>query len=144
MADERALTDLRILIVDDSKESIDLLENFLKRLGFNAVYNCDEARKAQQILIRNLANNTDIDLVLVDWNMPKVSGLEFLKRIRANLDLKELPFIMVTGDSNPENVKLAIEAGVNNYIVKPVDKESLFQKIEATMKGRIKKKRTIL
>jgi two-component system chemotaxis response regulator CheY len=141
---DEQLLNLRILIVDDSQESLDLISNFLKSLGFGSFYTALDAVKAQQMLVRNLANQMEIDLVLVDWNMPKVTGFDFLKRIRANIDLKELPFIMVTADSDPEHVKLAIEAGVNNYIVKPFTKEGLLDKIKQTMRGKIKKRRNKL
>ncbi|MFZ9000777.1 MAG: response regulator [Bacteriovoracaceae bacterium] len=138
------LLNIRILVVDDSQESLDLISNFLKSLGFATIYTALDAIKGQQMLVRNLANQMEIDLVLVDWNMPKVTGLDFLKRIRSNIDLKELPFIMVTADSDPEHVKKAIELGVNNYIVKPVTKEGLLSKIKQTMQGKIKKRRNIL
>jgi len=141
--DEQLLS-IRILVVDDSQESLDLISNFLKSLGFATIYTALDAIKGQQMLVRNLANQMEIDLVLVDWNMPKVTGFDFLKRIRSNIDLKELPFIMVTADSDPEHVKKSIEAGVNNYIVKPVTKEGLLSKIKQTMQGKIKKRRNIL
>ena len=145
MGDEKEqLLGIRILVVDDSPESIDIIKTFLQTLGFQSVYSADDARKAQQMLIRNLANGMEIDLILVDWNMPKVTGLDFLKRIRANIDLKDLPFIMVTADSDPQHVKEAIENGVDSYMVKPVTKDGLFDKISQTMKGRIKKRRNIL
>lgn len=129
-------SELRILIVDDSAESVAIMKLYLKKKGFINVYGCHDAEHAWSVLNRNQANAEDIECLLVDWNMPTVSGLDFLKRIRKNINFKNLFFIMVTAEGDPEMVKMAIEAGVDSYILKPVTVDSMYDKIDHALKKR--------
>ena len=113
-----------ILIVDDYKTMLRIIRNLLKQLGFN---NVDEAIDGSSALQK--LRDKDCGLIISDWNMEPMSGLQLLKEVRADVKLKELPFIMITAESKSENVIAAKEAGVNNYIVKPFN--------AATLKGKL-------
>lgn len=128
--------ELRILIVDDSAESVAIIKLYLKKKGFINVYGCHDAEHAWSVINRNQANGEDIECLLVDWNMPNVSGLDFLKRIRNNHGFKNVFFIMVTAEGDPELVKKAVDAGVDSYILKPVTVDSIYDKIAHALKRR--------
>ncbi len=113
-----------ILIVDDYKTMLRIIRNLLKQLGFN---NVDEAIDGSSALQK--LREKDCGLIISDWNMEPMSGLQLLKEVRADVKLKELPFIMITAESKSENVIAAKEAGVSNYIVKPFN--------AATLKGKL-------
>ena len=113
-----------ILIVDDYKTMLRIIRNLLKQLGFD---NVDEATDGSSALQK--LRDKDFGLVISDWNMEPMSGLQLLKEVRADMKLKELPFIMITAESKSENVIAAKEAGVSNYIVKPFN--------AATLKGKL-------
>ncbi len=113
-----------ILIVDDYKTMLRIIRNLLKQLGFNNVDEAIDGNSALQKL-----RDKDCSLIISDWNMEPMSGLQLLKEVRADVKLKELPFIMITAESKSENVIAAKEAGVSNYIVKPFN--------AATLKGKL-------
>ncbi len=115
---------MSILIVDDYKTMLRIIRNLLKQLGFNSV---DEAIDGSSALTK--LRDQDFGLVISDWNMEPMSGLQLLKDVRADVKLKEIPFIMITAESKSENVIAAKEAGVSNYIVKPFN--------AATLKGKL-------
>ena len=115
---------LPILIVDDYKTMLRIIRNLLKQLGFS---NVDEATDGSAALQK--LRDKEFGLVISDWNMEPMSGLQLLKEMRADMKLKELPFIMITAESKSENVVAAKEAGVSNYIVKPFN--------AATLKGKL-------
>ena len=115
---------MQILIVDDYKTMLRIIRNLLKQLGFNSV---DEAIDGSSALAK--LRDKDFGLVISDWNMEPMSGLQLLKEVRADVKLKEIPFIMITAESKSENVIAAKEAGVSNYIVKPFN--------AATLKGKL-------
>ena len=117
-------TNMSILIVDDYKTMLRIIRNLLKQLGFNSV---DEAIDGSSALTK--LRDKDFGLVISDWNMEPMSGLQLLKEVRADVKLKEIPFIMITAESKSENVIAAKEAGVSNYIVKPFN--------AATLKGKL-------
>jgi two-component system, chemotaxis family, chemotaxis protein CheY len=128
--------ELRILIIDDSAESVAIMKLYLKKKGFINVYGCHDAENAWTVLNRNKADGNDIECLLVDWNMPNVSGLDFLKRIRNNHSFKNIFFIMVTAEGDPEMVKKAVETEVDSYILKPVTVDSIYDKITHALKKR--------
>ena len=119
---------MNVLIVDDYKTMLRIIENLLKQLGFKNVIQATDGTGAIKIL-----RETSIGLVISDWNMQPMTGLQLLKEVRADDKLKTTPFIMVTAESKTENVVAAKEAGVNNYIVKPFNAETLKQKIVAVI-----------
>lgn len=117
-----------ILIVDDYKTMLRIVRNLLKQLGFD---NVDEATDGSQALEKLRAKN--YGLVISDWNMEPMTGYELLKEVRADTQLKAMPFIMVTAESKTDNVVAAKKAGVNNYIVKPFNAATLKQKLSAVL-----------
>jgi len=115
---------MRILVVDDFQTMRRIVINLLKQLGFG---NVTEAGDGQQALDK--VKNEQIDLIISDWNMPNMTGIEFLRGIRADERNKAIPFIMVTAEGKKENVIAAVQAGVNNYIVKPFNAATLKEKM---------------
>ena len=115
-----------ILIVDDYKTMLRIVRSLLKQVGFE---NVDEAADGGEAF--NKMKEKKYGLVISDWNMEPVTGLDLLKQVRSDGDMKGTPFIIITADSNTENVIAAKEAGVSNYIVKPFNAEILKQKLTA-------------
>jgi two-component system, chemotaxis family, chemotaxis protein CheY len=115
-----------ILVVDDYNTMIRIICNLLKQLGFN---NVDNATDGSSALAKLRAER--YGLVISDWNMEPMSGYDLLKEVRADPAIGNTPFIMITAESKTENVIAAKRAGVNNYIVKPFNAETLHSKIAA-------------
>lgn len=113
-----------ILVIDDYNTMRRIVKNLLKQLGFS---NTDEAADGEEAFKK--LHERDFKLIISDWNMEPMSGLELLKKVRSDEKLKNLPFIMVTAESKPENVMIAKKAGVSNYIVKPFNVETLKAKL---------------
>ncbi len=116
--------DMNVLIVDDYKTMLRIVNNLLKQLGFKNVSEATDGGMALGML-----REKDYGLIISDWNMEPMTGLQLLKEVRADAKLKATPFIMVTAESKTENVVAAKQAGVNNYIVKPFNAETLKSKI---------------
>ncbi|MEZ5841538.1 MAG: response regulator [Hyphomicrobiales bacterium] len=119
-------TSMPVLVVDDYKTMIRIIRNLLKQLGFNDV---DEASDGTEALEK--LKQRRYGLVISDWNMEPMTGYELLKQVRADSGIGKTPFIMVTAESKTENVIAAKKAGVNNYIVKPFNAQTLKGKIDA-------------
>ncbi|HEX2524692.1 MAG TPA: response regulator [Geminicoccus sp.] len=117
-----------ILIVDDYKTMLRIIRNLLKQIDFA---NIEEATDGSMAL--GMMKQKKFGLVISDWNMQPMTGLDLLKAVRADAQLKTTPFIMVTAESKTENVVAAKEAGVNNYIVKPFNAETLKGKIASVL-----------
>ena len=117
-----------ILVVDDYQTMVRIIRNLLKQLGFEEV---DDASDGTAALAR--LKDRKYGLVISDWNMEPMTGLDLLKEVRADARLKSMPFIMITAESKTENVVAARAAGVSNYIVKPFNAETLREKIEKVM-----------
>ena len=115
---------MRILVVDDFQTMRRIIINLLKQLGFSNV--CEAADGA---LALEKVKSEKIDLIMSDWNMPNMTGMDFLKEVRADEQLKAIPFIMVTAEGKKENVIAAVHAGVSNYIVKPFNAATLKEKL---------------
>ena len=116
---------MHALVVDDSKTIRMLLKEQLQGLGFEVT----EAVDGRQALNR-LKNMSPVDLVLVDWNMPEMDGLSFVRAVRAEADYSMLPMMMVTTNTELSQVSKALEAGVNEYIMKPFTTEILREKLQ--------------
>ncbi len=119
---------LPILIVDDYRTMLRIIRNLLKQLGLT---NVDEASDGGEALAR--LRDKPYGLVVSDWNMAPMTGLDLLREVRADADLQQLPFIMITAESKAENVAAAKLAGVDNYIVKPFNAETLKAKIASAL-----------
>ncbi|GAB6183164.1 chemotaxis response regulator CheY [Thermodesulfovibrio hydrogeniphilus] len=117
---------IKVLVVDDFPTMRRIVKNLLKQLGFE---NIDEAENGEDAL-RKLKSSGDYKLVVSDWNMPVMEGIELLKHIRNDPQLKDIAFLMVTAEAEKEKVIEAIKAGVDNYIVKPFTGEVLKEKLE--------------
>lgn len=119
---------LKILIVDDYKTMLRIIGNLLKQLGFRNVEEATDGTMALEKLKKD-----KFDLIISDWNMEPMGGLDLLKTVRNDTKLKNLPFIMVTAESKVENVVIAKQAGVTNYIVKPFNAQTLKSKLCAVL-----------
>ena len=115
---------MRILVVDDFSTMRRIVKNILRQLGFTNIVEADDGTTAMAKL-----KAEKIDFVITDWNMPKMTGLELLKEIRADADMKAIPVLMVTAEALQENIIAAVKAGVSNYIVKPFDAKTLSDKL---------------
>ncbi|WP_241147900.1 response regulator [Minwuia thermotolerans] len=116
-----------VLVVDDFLTMRRIVRNQLEEIGFRDIDDAEDGESA----LRKLRSK-DFHLIISDWNMQPMTGLEFLKEVRSDRRLKKLPFIMVTAESKIENVQAAREAGVTNYIIKPFTAEVLRKKIAAS------------
>jgi two-component system chemotaxis response regulator CheY len=119
---------IKVLVVDDYKTMTRIIRNLLKQIDVN---DSDEASDGIEALAKLRAGT--FDLVISDWNMQPMTGLQLLQEVRADARLKTTPFIMITAESKVENVVAAKQAGVSNYIVKPFNAETLREKIEKVM-----------
>jgi two-component system chemotaxis response regulator CheY len=115
-----------ILVVDDYNTMIRIIRNLLRQLGFTQVDDACDGSAALKCL-----RSRKYGLVISDWNMEPMTGYDLLKQVRADPELAETPFIMVTAESRTENVIAAKQAGVSNYIVKPFNAQTLKSKIDA-------------
>ncbi|MFT5438807.1 MAG: two-component system chemotaxis response regulator CheY [Alphaproteobacteria bacterium] len=113
-----------ILIVDDYRTMLRIIRNLLKQLGFENVEEATDGSEALQKL-----RDGEFKLVISDWNMEPMTGIQLLREVRSDDTMKKMPFIMVTAESKTENVVIAKEAGVSNYIVKPFNAATLKSKL---------------
>ncbi|MCK4911153.1 MAG: chemotaxis response regulator CheY [Thermodesulfovibrionales bacterium] len=121
---------IRILIVDDFSTMRRIIKNILKQLGYENVEEAENGADAYEML-----DVEKFDFVITDWNMPVMDGLGLLKKIRTDPDQKHLPVLMVTAEAEKDKVVTAIQAGVNNYIVKPFTAEVLKEKMDKIFGG---------
>lgn len=115
-----------VLVVDDQTTMLRIERNLLEQIGFSNIELATDAPSALE-----MARSRDFGLILSDWNMEPMTGLEFLAEVRADPTLQSMPFIMVTAETKSENVVAAKKAGVNNYIVKPFNAATLKTKLQA-------------
>ncbi|MEW5772183.1 MAG: chemotaxis response regulator CheY [Thermodesulfobacteriota bacterium] len=116
---------MRVLVVDDFSTMRRIIKNILRQLGFNNIVEADDGTTAWDIL-----NRDKIDFVISDWNMPKMAGIDLLRKVRASEEFGKMPFLMVTAEAQQENIIEAVQAKVSNYIVKPFTAETLGAKID--------------
>ncbi len=116
----------KALVVDDSRAIRIILAKILKELG----YEVREAANGREALEAIEAEKTAVTLVLADWNMPEINGLDLLKRLRQNPELSGLVVIMVTTETELDQMAAALEAGANEYVMKPFTKEILVEKLQ--------------
>jgi two-component system chemotaxis response regulator CheY len=120
---------MKVLVADDFATMRKIVRNILKQIGFDDIVEAEDGQAAMQVL-----RNEDIGLVVTDWNMPNMNGLELLQKIRTNPKTANLPVLMVTAEGLKDNVVTAVKAGVNNYVVKPFTAEVLQEKLEQIFK----------
>ncbi len=121
---EAAEKNIRFLVVDDFSTMRRILRNLLKELGFT---NVDEAEDGTAALHK--LRTQSFDFVVSDWNMPNMTGIELLRAVRADNQLKHLPFLMITAEAKRENIIEAAQAGAHGYIVKPFTAATLEEKL---------------
>lgn len=117
---------IRILIVDDFAPMRKIIRNLLKQIGFENIAEASDGLNALEAL-----KGSTFNLVISDWNMPRMTGFEMLKAIRADDRLKHLPVLMVTAENEMEKVQDAVQAGVNHYIIKPFTSNALLERLSA-------------
>jgi two-component system chemotaxis response regulator CheY len=120
----------RILVADDMPTIRELVKNQLKALGYKNIVEASDGEQALNYVINGATSGTPIELVISDWNMPKMTGLEFLKQIRASDQFAKLPFVLLTSESERDQVTEAIMAGVSQYIVKPFAAKAFEEKLK--------------
>jgi len=120
---------LKLLVVDDSSTMRRIIKNTLARLGYKDVLEGADGVEGWNALDAN----PDVEMLITDWNMPEMNGLELVKKVRADDRFKDLPIIMVTTEGGKAEVITALKAGVNNYIVKPFTPQVLKEKLGAVM-----------
>jgi len=120
---------LKLLVVDDSSTMRRIIKNTLARLGHKDVLEGADGVEGWAALDAS----PDVDMLITDWNMPEMNGLELVIKVRADARFKDLPIIMVTTEGGKAEVITALKAGVNNYIVKPFTPQVLKEKLAAVM-----------
>ncbi len=121
---------MKILIVDDFATMRKIVRNVLKQIGFTNMIEADNGKSALKALKKE-----NVDLILCDWNMPEVAGIDLLKTLKSDDALKDIPFVMVTAEAQKDNIIDAVKAGVTSYIVKPFTAETVSEKLKAIFKG---------
>jgi len=116
----------KILVVDDSATMVRIIVNTLEKAGFANIVTAENGKEA----LERLAQHRDIDLVLSDWNMPEMRGIELLIAMRAAETTKNIPFIMVTSRNVKEDILDAVKAGANDYLVKPFTVDAIKEKLD--------------
>lgn len=121
---------MKVLVVDDFATMRRILRNILKQIGFKNIIEADDGKSALKELKKE-----KVDLILCDWNMPEMSGIELLKNIKSDNELKGIPFVMVTAEAQKDNIVDAVKSGVSNYIVKPFTAETITEKLNKVFGG---------
>ncbi len=124
---------MNVLVVDDFSTMRKIIKNVLKQIGIESVLEAENGKMALDLLKKE-----EIDLIISDWIMPEMTGIDFLKACKADENIKKIPFVMVTAEAQKGNIMEAIKSGVDNYIVKPFTPEKLQAAIEKA-KERISK-----
>lgn len=117
--------DMKILVVDDFPTMRRIVKTLLRQLGYTNIIEAEDGEIAYKLL----KSTPDVEFIVSDWNMPNMTGLEFLKTVRADEKLKHLPFLMVTAEAEKENIIEAVKSGVSNYVVKPFTAATLKEKM---------------
>ena len=115
---------MKVLIVDDFATMRRIVRNILKQIGFKNIVEADDGKSALKELKKG-----KFDLILCDWNMPEMPGIDLLKAVRSDDELKGTPFVMVTAEAQKDNIVEAVKAGVSNYVVKPFTAETINEKL---------------
>lgn len=124
-------TGTKILIVDDMMMMRTMMKKNLQKLGFQDITDAKNGQEAWEKLESSSTDGKTFDLILSDWNMPELTGIEFLQKIRTDNRFNGIPFVMVTAENEKEQVMKAMQSGVSHYVVKPFTAETLKEKLEA-------------
>lgn len=126
--------DTSILIVDDDDDVINYMKTLLRKNGYLNIHAESDGVKAVDYVEQSYMENKKIDVILADWEMPELDGIHFLDYLKRNADFNDIPFVMVTADSDRVHVVEAINHGVSQYLIKPFDEKKLMSKINQVMK----------
>ena len=121
---------MKVMIVDDFATMRRILRNILKQIGFKNIIEADDGKHALKELKKE-----KVDLIMCDWNMPEMPGIELLKNVRSDDELKNIPFVMVTAEAQKDNILEAVKSGVSNYVVKPFTAETITEKLNKVFDG---------
>ena len=121
---------MKVLVVDDFATMRRIVKNVLRQIGFTNISEADDGKTALKAL-----KGEKFDLILCGWNMPKISGLEVLKQMKSDDELKKIPFVMVTAEAQKDHIIEAVKEGVNSYIVKPFTAETIGEKLKKLFGG---------
>ncbi|MBL7545885.1 MAG: response regulator [Bdellovibrionaceae bacterium] len=132
-------TNTRVLVIDDMVSIRDLVKNQLRLMNFTEIMEAEDGVEGWAIIENQYAQANPIELVISDWNMPKMKGLELLKKVRANSTFVQLPFILLTSEAEREQVTEAVMAGVSQYIVKPFSGKVFEEKLKTAYQKHFKK-----
>jgi two-component system, chemotaxis family, chemotaxis protein CheY len=116
---------MKVLVVDDFATMRKIIKNVLKQINIENVLEAENGKHALTVL-----KNDNVDLIISDWIMPEMTGIEFLKACKADETIRKIPFIMVTAEAQKDNIMEAIKSGVDNYIVKPFTPDKLREAID--------------
>ncbi|WP_372652198.1 response regulator [Halobacteriovorax sp.] len=130
----RTNTHMNILIVDDDDDVINYMRTLLRKNGYKNIHTEKDGVRAVDYVEQSYMENKTIDMILADWEMPELDGIHFLDYLKRNADFNEIPFVMVTADSDRTHVVEAINHGVSQYLIKPFDEKKLISKINEVMK----------
>lgn len=122
-----------ILIVEDAISMRHMVKAALRTNGFNSLIEAGDGEKALKVLELYFVRNEAIDLIVCDWVMPNMSGLDLFKTIQKEDKYKNIPFILLTGNDQKDSITEALQAGIKNYIVKPFNPLKLFEKVRALL-----------
>jgi two-component system chemotaxis response regulator CheY len=125
----------KILVIDDEKLNRDAIKSHLKELGFASIQEASDGNEGFEMIKKAHETSEPFQLILTDWYMPNLSGLDLLRMLRAQKQWKNLPVLILTVESELKRVTKAIAEGASQYIVKPVDKETLERKLTDAWKG---------
>jgi two-component system chemotaxis response regulator CheY len=123
--------DMKILVVDDFPTMRRIVKTLLRQNGFTNFIEAEDGAQAYE----TLKSNPDVEFIVSDWNMPNMTGIEFLKTVRNDPKFKHLPFLMVTAEAEKENIIEAVKSGVSNYVVKPFTGQTLGEKLAKIFTG---------
>jgi two-component system chemotaxis response regulator CheY len=121
---------MKILVIDDMATMRKIIKNMLGQIGFTNITEADDGATALPMIEEAAGTDEPYEFIVSDWNMPEMSGLELLKKLRASDQFKKLPFLMITAEAEQGNVVVAVKAGVSNFIVKPFSAQVLKEKID--------------
>ena len=127
-------TDMRFLVIDDMAVMRKIIVKQLETFGYKSVETAENGKEALQKVLDSVKNGIPFQFIISDWNMPEMSGLELLKALKANKDVANIPFLMVTAEGEKDQIMAAISAGVTNYVVKPFSPQTFKEKIDLILK----------
>jgi two-component system chemotaxis response regulator CheY len=121
---------MKVLVVDDMQTMRKILKTMLTKMGFQNIQEADDGIPAWDMIQKAKTEGAPFQFILSDWNMPGMTGIDLLKNVRADENMKKVPFLLITAEGEQSNVVIAIKAGVTNFVVKPFAYDALQQKIQ--------------